>query len=131
MSPETSAVESIAAARCISLTTFKRDGTPVSTPIWFNVMDGRIMVTTEATSGKVKRLANNQRVEFAACTQRGRVTGPVYGGTARVLPPDRLESVMAAKKRRYFAARIITMLPGKKYEVAIEIVPDDAVRDEA
>lgn len=70
MSPETSAVESIAAARCISLTTFKRDG------------------------------------------------------TARVLPPEQLESVMVAKKRRYFTARIITMLPGKKDQVAIEIVAD-------
>lgn len=124
MSPETSAVESIAAARCISLTTFKRDGTAVSTPIWFNVIDGKILVTTEAGAWKVKRIANNPRVEFATCTQRGKVTGPVFGGTARVLPNDQLGPVMTAKKKRYFTARIITMLPGKKDQVAIEIVAD-------
>ena len=63
-------------------------------------------------------------LEFATCTQRGKLTGPVFGGTARVLPNDQLGPVMTAKTKRYFTARIITMLPGKKDQVAIEIVAD-------
>jgi PPOX class probable F420-dependent enzyme len=124
MNPDATVVELVAEARCILLTTFKRDHTGVSTPVWFNVMDGRILITTEVGSGKVKRLSNNPRVEFATCTQWGRVTGLVYGGTARVLPPEQLGSVMAAKKRRYFTARLIAMLPNKRDQVAIEIVAD-------
>jgi len=50
MNRPTDPLEAVARARCISLTTFRRDGTPVSTPVWLNVMDGRIVVTTPATA---------------------------------------------------------------------------------
>jgi PPOX class probable F420-dependent enzyme len=116
------AIREIGSAKCISLTTFKRDGSRVSTPIWFNVIDGKIFVTTETGAWKAKRVANNPNVEFAVCTQRGRVTGQTFGGTARVLPPIELPAVVAAKKRRYLAFRLIHLF--KKDQVAIEITPD-------
>lgn len=113
--------DEIQSAKCISLTTFKRDGTGVSTPIWLNVIDGKIYVTTETHSWKVKRVANNPRVEFAPCTQRGKITGRTYGGTARVISPEELPAVLAAKKRRYFSFRLIHLF--KKDQVGIEITP--------
>lgn len=117
------AIAAIENARCISLTTFKKDGTAVSTPIWFNVLDGRIVVTTEAKAWKTKRIANNPQVQFATCTMRGKVTGPAFDATARLLPASELPRVMAAKKRRYVTARLIQMMPSKRDQVAIEITP--------
>lgn len=116
------AISEIGSSKCISLTTFKRDGSRISTPIWFNVLDGKIFVTTEPSAWKVKRIANNPSVEFAMCTQRGKVTGRTYGGTARILAPVELEAVIAAKKRRYAMFRLIHLF--KKDQVAIEITPN-------
>ncbi|MEY4224475.1 MAG: hypothetical protein RIS33_1409 [Actinomycetota bacterium] len=114
--------DSIAKARCLSLTTFKRDGTPVATPVWFNVIDGKIYVTTGADAWKVKRIKNNPRVEFATCTQRGKVTGPTIAGSARILSPEETAPVLTAKRRRYLTARLIQMLPSNRNQIGIEIV---------
>jgi PPOX class probable F420-dependent enzyme len=116
------AISEIGTSKCIALTTFKRDGSRISTPIWFNVMGGKIYVTTETSAWKVKRIANNPNVEFAVCTQRGKVTGQKFGGTARVLAPVEMEAVIAAKKRRYVTFRLIHLF--KKDQVAIEITPN-------
>lgn len=115
-------IKEISRSKCISLTTFNRDGTRVATPIWFNVMNGKVYVTTEPSAWKVKRIANNPSVEFAVCTQRGKVTGRTFSGTARVLAPVELATVIAAKKRRYTTFRLIHLF--KKNQVAIEITPD-------
>jgi PPOX class probable F420-dependent enzyme len=115
------ALSEIGNVKCIALTTFKRDGTKVSTPIWFNVIGGKIYVTTEPGAWKVKRIANNPNVEFAVCTQRGKVTGQPFGGAARILTPVELAPVIAAKKRRYITFRLIHLF--KKDQVAIEITP--------
>lgn len=116
------AISEIGTSKCISLTTFKRDGTKISTPIWFNVIGEKIYVTTEPEAWKVKRIANNPNVEFAVCTQRGKVTGQTFGGTARILPPVELAAVIAAKKRRYAMFRLIHLF--KKDQVAVEITPN-------
>ncbi|MEY4229086.1 MAG: hypothetical protein RLZ84_1678, partial [Actinomycetota bacterium] len=70
----------------------------------------------------VKRIANNPSVEFAVCTQRGKVTGKTFGGTARILAPGELAAVIAVKKRRYPMFRLIYLF--KKDQVAIEISPN-------
>jgi PPOX class probable F420-dependent enzyme len=114
--------DSIATARCLSLTTFKRDGTPVATPVWFNVIDGKIYVTTPADAWKVKRIRNNPGVELATCTQRGKVTGPTIAGSARLLSPEETERVLEAKRRRYRTARLIQMLPSNRHQIGIEII---------
>lgn len=118
------AIATVEKARCLALTTFKKDGTAVSTPIWFNVIDGKILVTTEAKAWKTKRIANNPQVMFATCTMRGKVIGPAFFGTARLLASSELPRVMAAKKRRYFLARLVQLMPSKRDQVAIEITPD-------
>lgn len=121
---QSSSVNEVSRARCISLVTFKKDGTRVATPVWFNVIDGKIFVTTPPSSWKVKRIANNPRVEFAACTQRGKVTGPIFTGRARVLPDEELPAILTAKRKRYPLARIIQLMPGARAQAAIEITGD-------
>ena len=123
MSNNIKAISEIRTSKCISLTTFKRNGMKISTPIWFNVIGEKIYVTTESGAWKVKRIAKNPNVEFAVCTQRGKVTGQTFGGTARILPPVELAGVIAAKKRRYVAFRLIHLF--KRDQVAVEITPND------
>jgi uncharacterized protein len=70
--------------RFVSLTTFRRTGEPVATPVWV-VRDGDALdVYTTAESGKVGRIRRDPHVELRACDRRGRVADgtPVVPATA-------------------------------------------------
>ena len=58
---------SIADEKYIALTTFRRDGTPVSTPVWIVALDepGTAGFWTSSGSGKAKRIAHTWRAELA------------------------------------------------------------------
>ena len=86
----------------LSLTTYRRDGTPVSTPVWFVEEDGRLFVTTAADSYKAKRLRRNPAAMVAPCTARGLPKGDAIPVQVEFLPPDahaRVDRLMAAKYR--------------------------------
>ena len=59
----------------LNLESFKRDGTPVQTPVWFAEDQGVLYVYTLANAGKVKRIRRHPRIRLAPCTMRGTVTG--------------------------------------------------------
>jgi uncharacterized protein len=61
--------------RYLNLESFKRDGTPVQTPVWFAEDDGAFYIYTLANAWKVKRIRRNPRVRIVPCTMRGHVTG--------------------------------------------------------
>ena len=66
--------------------TFRRDGTAVPSPVWMAVDDHhRVYFETGATSWKVKRIRSDPTVLVAASTFRGRPTGPIIRGQARIL----------------------------------------------
>jgi PPOX class probable F420-dependent enzyme len=69
----------------IRLTTFRRDGTPVSTAVNVAVDGNRVFFRTYEQAGKFKRLRNNLRVEVAPSTWRGKPTGPAVSAEARLL----------------------------------------------
>jgi PPOX class probable F420-dependent enzyme len=82
-----SALDILGQSKYIRLTTFRRDGTPVPTPVW-QVRDGdRLLVITDGTTGKVKRLRHTPRVLIAVSDQRGRVKPGVQDveGTAEMI----------------------------------------------
>src|SRR5688500_10383631 len=79
------ALDDLATQWAVLLTTYRRDGTPVATPVNIVVDGARAYFRTYDRSGKAKRLAHDARVEVAACTWRGRRTGPAMRGTARPL----------------------------------------------
>jgi PPOX class probable F420-dependent enzyme len=86
--------------RYLSITSFRRDGTPVATPVWF-VRDGaRLLVQTEADSYKVKRIRRDPHVTVAVCNAAGRLRGEPVAGTAELLPATELaraEKLLASK----------------------------------
>jgi len=81
--------------RAVLLTTFRRDGTPVATPVNIAVEGGRAYVRTYNRAGKAKRLRNNANVEIAPCTMRGKPLGPAIRAQMRLLSGD--EAKTAAK----------------------------------
>jgi PPOX class probable F420-dependent enzyme len=78
-------VEDLGRERYVSLTSFRRDGTPVATPVWVVARGGRLYVWTGAQTGKVRRIRGNPDVTLAACTARGTVTGPPRHAQAAIV----------------------------------------------
>jgi hypothetical protein len=86
----------------LSITSFRRDGTPVATPVWFMPDGERLLVETDAASYKVKRIRRNPAVTIAVCTATGRLRGEPVPARAEILPPSavaRAEELMARKYR--------------------------------
>jgi PPOX class probable F420-dependent enzyme len=85
----------------VSLVSYKRDGAPVATPMWF-VADGeRLLVSTDAHSAKVRRIRRNAEVTIAACRPSGRVTGEPVAAKAEVLPASEHERAQKLLERKY------------------------------
>jgi hypothetical protein len=85
----TGPLDSITGSKYTLLVTFRRDGTPVPSPVWMAVDGrGRGYLHTEGSSGKVKRIRTNPEVLVTVSTMRGRPAGPVLRGKARVLPKE-------------------------------------------
>ena len=75
--------ESLSSEKYLSLTTFRKNGEAVATPMWFIVREGDIYMRTLANSWKIKRLRNNPEVTLAACNVNGKnVHGATLPGTA-------------------------------------------------
>jgi PPOX class probable F420-dependent enzyme len=82
----------------VRLTTFRQSGEPVHTPVWFARLDGRLYVTTDPHSGKMKRIRNNDRVVLTPCTPWNTPTGESVGAVARPFADDgRGERVLKEK----------------------------------
>ncbi|WP_406302212.1 PPOX class F420-dependent oxidoreductase [Streptomyces sp. NBC_00885] len=95
--------EDFASARYASLTTYRKDGTGVATPVWFAVDSGELFVWTRSDSWKVKRLRNNSRVAVTVCDARGRISegAPSAEGTARLLDDEGTGAIRKLLSRKY------------------------------
>jgi PPOX class probable F420-dependent enzyme len=92
--------------QCIALTTFRKTGEAVTTPVWFAINLGTIYVETHADAGKLKRLRHTARVTLAPCTYSGKVTGSVSAGNARILTEsEESTAASAALARKYGVMR--------------------------
>ena len=100
----------------VSLTTFRRSGAPVATPVWAAPIrpgtDGRsepaggeedevLVVWTRADSGKAKRLRHTARVTVAPCDVRGRLRGPAVEAVGSFLPREEWPRALTALRKRY------------------------------
>ena len=86
----------------LSLTTYRRDGSPVSTPLWFVEADGRLFATTGADSYKARRLRRNPAALVAPCDARGRPKGDPIPVRVEFLADEehaRVDRLMAQKYR--------------------------------
>ena len=101
----------LAREKHVSLTTFKRDGTPVSTPVWVVSDDGRrLLVWSAADTWKVKRIGRDPHVRVAGCDFHGTVHTEVLEGTARLLPSSDGPLVDRLLRRKYPTKRPLDAL---------------------
>jgi PPOX class probable F420-dependent enzyme len=102
------ALDALRRGKYVSVTTYRRNGTGVPTPVWYAVSDGELVFWTGAGTGKVKRIRNNARVEVAVCNARGQIApgATAHEGTARLL--DEAGKVAARKllARKYLLVRL-------------------------
>lgn len=107
----------ISAARYVSLTSLKRDGTPVDVAVWIAPLpDGRAGFTTDAGSYKVKRIRNNASVTLRPCDMRGKVAeGAEAVPAIATIAEDGLdhELVHAAIAKKYGLQFSLVHLGGK------------------
>jgi PPOX class probable F420-dependent enzyme len=92
--------------RYVSLATFRKSGVAVYTPIWFAEDDNKLYSMTSGKSGKYKRIRNKPQVKIAPCTIRGKITGPEFPATVRILRPEEFARVRQAINAKYWLARV-------------------------
>jgi PPOX class probable F420-dependent enzyme len=110
-------VETLAKSRYLSLTTFRRDGTPVATPVWLARQGDELVTSSGSLSGKAKRLRNSSRVLVAPCDMRGRVTGEAVEGTARLQDQAETAVTISLIRKRYgLQARLAFWWSGRHAE---------------
>ena len=90
----------------LSLTSFRKSGVPVRTPVWFAEAEGKLCLFTNPKSGKAKRIRNNPRVLIAPCTMRGKVTGPEFDATTRILASPESDEARKIMKAKYLLMRV-------------------------
>ncbi|MAU10127.1 MAG: PPOX class F420-dependent enzyme [Anaerolineaceae bacterium] len=99
----------------IRLTTFRKSGKPVPTPVWFAQDGDRLVVTTSPNSGKIKRMRHTPRVELIASDARG---NPKEGATtieaqAHILPESEYKQADKALSKKYGWQKTALMLMGR------------------
>jgi PPOX class probable F420-dependent enzyme len=87
--------------KTIALTTYRRDGTAVATPVSIAVDDDRVYVRSFEKAWKTRRIRTNPAVLVAPSTMRGAPTGPAVTATARRLSGADNERASRALMRKY------------------------------
>lgn len=120
--------------RYIALTTYRRDGRPVTTPVWAVPLAGKLYVVTANSTGKARRVCATSRMRFAPSNINGRrILGDWREGTARIVQDQtRRNEALAALQRKYgwqlSLAMLIYRLRGSYRErVVLELTPSPAV----
>ena len=75
-------LEQFSKQKYINLETYKRDSTSVKTPVWFVIDNDLIYIITRESTGKVKRLKNNQNVRIVTCSFSGKTKNEWVNGKA-------------------------------------------------
>jgi len=106
-------MDTLRASRYALLRTYRRDGRPVDTPIWFQ-LDGDTLVFRTKLGPKTKRITGDPRVELRVCDYKGRVPdgAPAFTGTATVLSGAEAEDANRRLHARYgWQYNLVPLLP--------------------
>lgn len=112
----------------MSLTIYRKNGQPVSTPVWFAMEGDKLYVLTLGDAGKVKRIRNQPQVLVAPCKVNGEVVGEAVTGIARVLDADSGQYANRLLTRKYGLFKrlfdLVHRITGRyATRVYLEIVP--------
>lgn len=106
--------DALGRSKYVSLTTFRKDGTPVATPVWAAQDAGELFIWTRTDSWKVKRLRRNTRVRVAVCDVRGRVAegATAAEGVGRLLDEAGTRRVRRLLRAKYTWQFVLLDVPG-------------------
>jgi PPOX class probable F420-dependent enzyme len=127
--PPTGRVEDFAGRKHCVLVTYRRNGAPTPTPVWFGTAHGKLYVHTGGA--KIKRLAVNPKVRVAPATFRGRPVCPPLAATARVLSAAEEGIAERAVQANYGWGRKLyyRLITQRDLGVYVEITPDAVVSE--
>ena len=110
----------------INLETYKKDGTHVRTPVWFVIDKDLIYVITRDSTGKVKRLKNNQDVRIVSCSFKGEPKNEWVKGKTEMITGEEADKAIKLRKKKYgmFArlSGIFTSQKGNLVVYSIELI---------
>lgn len=120
--------DAILKAQYVAFTTYRRDGTPVVTPVWAAAEEGSLFIFSNPNAGKVKRVRNSSHATVAPCTATGTITGAALPAEAFLLSDDQMPKVWKLLVKKYgIAARLfvaydaLRSLVGKTRAAGIEV----------
>jgi PPOX class probable F420-dependent enzyme len=101
-------LDEISRSKYVSLTTYRKDGTAVTTPVWHVLNGGELFVVSDADASKVKRIRNNSHVVVTVCSVRGKIApgAPSAEGTARLLDAADTDAGRKLLARKYVMSRL-------------------------
>src|SRR5919197_2252317 len=106
----------------INLQTYRKNGQPVGTPVWFMIDNNLVYVVTSADTGKAKRLRNNPAVRILPSGYNGEPKGEWIDGKARFAEGSEAERAIQLRKKKYgLQARLVGVFRGASTVIAIEL----------
>ena len=122
--------QALAAAKYVSLESYRKSGAPVRTPVWITADLGKLYCWTLTDTGKVKRIRANSAVRLAKCDARGKLEGEWVAARAKILDSPaalnaQLRRLRAKYGWKYLAYRVISVVR-RAETTAIEFTPDSA-----
>ena len=93
----------------LSITSFRRDGAGVATPVWFVQEGSRLLVKTDSRSYKARRIRRNPAVTIAPCSATGRLRGEPTAARAELLPDSEIGRVEELIAGKYRFDRVVTL----------------------
>lgn len=107
---DATALDTLAAGKYLLITSYRKNGTPVATPVWV-VRDGDTLgAWTAADSWKVKRIRARGDVLVGPCDLRGRPTGKQIPATAEICDPETTARYRTLIARKYGLTGRLTLL---------------------
>ena len=113
-------LEQFSKQKYINLETYKRDNTSVKTPVWFVIDKGLVYIITRESTGKVKRLKNNQNVRVVPCSFKGEIKNEWVNGKAQKVTGSEADNIINLRKKKYgFAVRLSGLFTSQKGNLVV------------
>ena len=96
----TNQLEQFLDQKYINLETYKKNGTRIRTPVWFVIDNDLIYIITRDSTGKVKRLRNNQDVRIVPCSFKGEPKNEWIKGKAEKITGEKADKVIKLRKKK-------------------------------
>ena len=104
----------------INLETYKKNGTSIRTPVWFVIDNDLIYVITRESTGKVKRLKNNQSVRIVPCSFKGKSNNGWVNGRAENITGEKADKAIKLRKKKYgMLARLTGIFTSQKGNLVV------------